>query len=102
MSKEMRDYLAAYLAWVESGAPDQAPFRRAFGLCSNVDFVYPSGTAEGDRVSVELSEAFAACALDPDYPFGGYSVYWDAHMKGTQHENEHRLAWIREQLNRPE
>ncbi|RQU14211.1 hypothetical protein DF152_17255 [Burkholderia cenocepacia] len=102
MSKEMREYLAAYLAWVEAGAPDGSPFRRAWGLCSNVDLFGFADSEAYARVAVELSESFVSSGVDPDYPFGGFSVYWDDSERGRHHENEQRLAWIREQLNKPE
>ncbi|MFM2472398.1 hypothetical protein [Burkholderia cenocepacia] len=101
MSKEMREFLDAYLAWVEAGAPQGKPFERSYGLCSNIANHVASFSAF-TQIDSELPELFAASGLEPNYPFGGFAVYWDDHHNGAHHRNPSRIAWVREQLNRTE
>ncbi|MDI9686588.1 hypothetical protein [Burkholderia cenocepacia] len=96
MSKLMREFLSAYLEWVEAGAPQSDPFERELGLCSNADR-YPGVVAIGE-LDHELGQLFARSGLNEVYPFGE-ARYWEDFAAEAQHLNEQRLAWIREQLN---
>lgn len=105
MSKELREFLQAWLDWATNGAPDMKPFYRCIGLCGNViehfrdvrDGTTIQVYAVSDRVEEELKRLFKEQGLDKDYPFG-QARYCAACSNGTQHRSTVRKNWVRKQL----
>lgn len=95
MGKNLKTFLAAWLDWVDGGAPDSAPFERRRGLCSS----FEEWNAERDfdiyEADQELCDAFTADGLDETYPFGGAEVFYDAVDNREQHLNEASIQWVR-------
>ncbi|CAK1256715.1 unknown function [Klebsiella phage vB_Kpl_K59PH2] len=87
MTKEMREFLTAWLAWAEDpdayDSYDGGPFKKRTGLCSNID---------------ELHGMLEADGLDTLYPFDTEQSYDTAFSERTQHLNPARLAWVRAKL----
>lgn len=107
MSKELREFLQAWLDWSTNGAPDMKPFCRCIGLCGNViehfrnvrsDSTIAVYSVSG-RVEEELKRLFKEQGLDHDYPFG-QARYCVAGSKGTMHRSTIRKNWIRKQLEK--
>lgn len=97
MSEQLREFLTAWLAWAENGAPSRYPFNPANGLCACAA-IYADATY-GDEVDLltELANLFEDQGLNANYPFGQYE-YDMRHLDDTQHLDPNRLAWVREQL----
>jgi hypothetical protein len=93
MSQRLKEFLAAYLSWVDSGAPDGQPFIRRLGLCSN--FQNWANSYETDE---EIHAAFVADGLDVLYPFGGPDTYFDEQDAGKLHMNQERINWVRSKV----
>jgi len=101
MSALLREFLAAWLEWVESGAPESDVFERFVGLCSNLRWYMRNEGASGfdDESEVaSLRDIFKSEGLDEDYPFGGPDVYYEEAYDDTSHLNEQRLAWVRSKV----
>jgi hypothetical protein len=80
------NFLRAYAKWAyEDGAPDNKPFWRYLGLCSNAD-------RTRDIYGVEHSDILKHTG--GSYPFGGEITYWDEFFRGAAHLNELRKAWV--------
>ncbi len=84
MSPELKAALKDWLDWVERGAPERGPYRRKFGLCTNL------------HMYEELIQVFHEQGLDEATPFG--DDYAIRNISETQHECPKRLAWVRKQL----
>jgi hypothetical protein len=95
MSDLMREFLSAYIAWVDADAPQGATFDRSFGLCSNA---YRFCLDYYEQIQNELAEMFERDGLNTDYPFCDEDGYTESSLAETQHENPARLAWVRKQL----
>lgn len=105
MSNELKQFLAAWLAWAEAGGPDDSqhtkanPYRfaRDAGLCSNTyDFeelaldVHPDNTGNLEH---QLHVLFRKDGRDASYPFGRADYEEDADCN-TQHLNPRRRSWV--------
>lgn len=102
MTKEMREFLTAWLAWAEGGGLEShehgSIFRRKTGLCANTgDWAEATGV-KFSRLIEELGDMLEADGLDTDYPFDTESSYSLAANYGTQHRNPYRLEWVRSKL----
>lgn len=103
MSQRLREFLAAYLAWVKEGAPhgDDIPFNRGYGLCYNIKLYVPDGDGWYDasqELRDEMAWLFKRDGLCEDYPFCTAGQYDSMSYRDTHHTCEARLAWIRKQL----
>lgn len=105
MSETLKKFLAEWLEWAEAGAPEHEALDRSLGLCANLGFWVTENILEipgdmCDTVEAEFSALLVAEFGDNYmYPFGG-DEYIQAARLGTQHLNEARLAWVREQLGK--
>lgn len=102
MTKEMREFLTAWLAWAEGGAWKDHEygniFRPATGLCAATRYWTDVVDVPFYRLIVELSDMLEADGLDTDYPFDNKASYFSAANLGTQHLNPLRLGWVRSKL----
>lgn len=96
--QDLREFLKAWLEWVEAGAPHNGKFVRSEGLCYSVrhwaelkNFPYERRA----ELYTSLSQALPACGC---YPFGGNWRYDREAVGGLMHTNELRLDWVRSQL----
>lgn len=95
MSEQLKAFLAAYLAWVDAGAPHKEPFSRRYGLCSNLyDWSLRLDYDGREALEKELDQLFALEGLDECHPFGG-DKYLEARESETQHLNMDRINWVR-------
>lgn len=106
MTKEMREFLTAWLAWATSANPiayidGGAGFRKDTGLCSNIS-VYlgeeRGGSSRYYALYGELGNMLEDDGLDTDYPFDTEESYGEAFRDSTQHLNPARLEWVRSKL----
>jgi hypothetical protein len=101
MSERLKQFLSAYLKWVESGAKEEEPFSRRRGLCSNFeDWLWERKETVG-QVQFEnsqLFDLFRSDGLDSVYPFGGAEAFYDAMDSETQHLNQARIDWVRSKV----
>lgn len=102
MSREMREFLTAWLAWATSPNPEEHEygeiFRTTTGLCAATDYwTVGDGVAYTELLN-ELGEMLDGDELDIMYPFNTDYSYDDAAAAGTQHLNPARLAWVRSKL----
>lgn len=86
-SKLTREFFRDWLDWVEQGAPNNAPYSRHWGLCSNSD-VFDSSRF----VYNELVDYFGF----GETPFG--DDYISRANDATQHQCPNRLAFVRANL----
>ena len=86
ISPALHAYLTDWLAWVERGAPDGEPYRRAFGLCFHAQRISPALWSD---CFGQFSEA---------YPFGGPHEYHREQCSKTAHLNPARLTWARQTI----
>lgn len=86
MSPDLIAFLKSWHDWATNGAPDQHPYWRKFGLCTNC----PWGLR--DELRTNLHKEFG----DWLGPFGG--DYYARARAETQHECPVRLAWVRAKL----
>jgi hypothetical protein len=104
MSELLHQFLSAYIAWVDEGAPHGDPFARDRGLCSNFeDWMFGQCLSYeiGDREINDLSKLFASEGLDRGVPFGGLELYLDERDAHVLHLNPARIAWVRAKLAQP-
>lgn len=94
MSPRMRKFLTEWLEWVKEGAPTDHPhFKRASGLCYNLGHYYNN--------RFDLDEELEALLPSPTmYPFGGHAVYQHEWFHRTAYQNQQRLDWVREILEK--
>lgn len=98
MSKELREFLQAWLDWAESGATRGYRFLKNVGLCTNLQWWLDDNmNYKSQSVIEELSNLFEAQGLDSKYPFGKAN-YLAAIFPARQHTCPVRLSWVREQL----
>lgn len=98
MSSDLRQFYTAYAAWLRNGAPQNAPFNRGCGLCSNARIFARKASIwceSVDELYQELLHQFHNAAFDnPYYPFGGIEVYHREATRGTAYLNPARIAWV--------
>lgn len=101
MSANLKQFLAAWLEWVEKGAPDEEPFCRRRGLCANFEEWLCARNECEEKIEEEndqLLELFRADGFEPIYPFGGCEEFYAERDDDTMHLNEARLAWVRSKV----
>lgn len=102
MTKEMREFLTAWLAWATSPNPKEHEYGQIFkvttGLCAATDFWTCTDGIAYAQLLEELGEMLDDGGLDTEYPFDSPHSYEDAAEEGTQHLNPARLAWVRAKL----
>lgn len=108
-SAMLTEFYKAYLAWIESGAPDRFPFSRGTGLCANLERFCGSKGLKYSEINSLLDEQFnlfANAGLSECYPFDdddnegdqpGYT-YEIAANKREQHLNAARLNWVKSHI----
>lgn len=98
MTKEMREFLTAWLSWATSGDLKSHQYGRTFtpatGLCAAVAY----WTVGGHAHPALISEFEAMLGDDKLYPFDTPQTYDAAARRRTQHLNPARLAWVRAKL----
>lgn len=93
-SAELTAFYRAYAKWLDDGAPEDKPFARCFGLCSNT-FRYSNEV--GHRIENEMRIQFKNADLPVNYPFNDSSRYYDEEAAFNQmHLNPNRIQWVRE------
>lgn len=95
MSEALKEFYAAYVEWVDAGAPHGQPFVRNNGLCLNLLLKMPRSYEENNAAFEEMTEQFCEAGLDVSYPFDtpmGYSMCKDMHL------NEARISWVKTHL----
>jgi hypothetical protein len=98
VSENLKSFLSAYLEWVDAGAPNTAPFKRRYGLCSNLDdWSRHLDSEERTALGKELDTMFKTDGLDMCHPFG-VDEYFEARERETQHLNQARIAWVRSKV----
>lgn len=102
MTKEMREFLTAWLAWAEGGACKDRKYGNIFlphtGLCAALDYWTDVVDVPFYRLIEELGGMLGADGLDTKYPFDTAESYFEAASLGIQHLNPARLAWVRSKL----
>lgn len=93
MTDDLTSFLASWLDWATTGAPDFQPYNRDTGLCSNAPIGQPHA-----QLKLLLAKEFGTAT----FPFGGPFEYRERTDLGTQHENPMRLDWVRKQLAKVE
>ena len=110
MKQCTRDFLTAWINWVDTGAPEGEPFSRRNSLClAKYDFCdkqYGYGV-EADNyydIGADLGRMFAEDGLHDTHPFydmkdeDDSSGYVTDKANKTMHLNERRVAWVRKVL----
>ena len=102
MSEHLKAFLSAWLDWVDIGAPDETPYSRGTGLCSNFEtylFGFDYSWQEAESEVDGLTSIFRSEGLDKWYPFGGEDEYCRALCEDEQHLNESRIQWVRAKVS---
>lgn len=87
MSTSLLTFLTDWLSWAETGAPPNAIFDRAQGLCGN-GYIYSV------QVYCQLQDRFDREFLDdPEFPFNENIDDYTNELDKTL--NLHRLEWVR-------
>lgn len=102
MTKEMREFLTAWLSWAEGGACKDHEYGNIFrpytGLCAALDYWTDVVDVPFYRLIEELGGMLGSGGLDTEYPFDTEESYSKAARLGTHHLNPARLAWVRSKL----
>lgn len=98
-SKQLTEFYREYSAWLDSGAPENAPFKRTAGLCYSIKLLY--GRREvTDIVRSEMSAQFCAARLDRSTPFNSdVNTYADESDTCSIHLNPQRIQWVKDHTN---
>jgi len=91
-SKELTQFYQEYKAWLDTGAPQDKPFRRDRGLCNNMDLYMNFDT----NVYIELSDQFSKAGLDNVFPFDECDAYM---LDDNCHLNPKRIQWVTDHVN---
>lgn len=88
MSEKLKTFYRVYAAWLDAGAPEDCPFSRVYGLCSNLCswIGFEVGLYE------EMDNQFRKAGLDTNYPFDTHEEYIVCY---NMHLNPARVAWVR-------
>ena len=93
MSDALRKFLQAWIDWVDAGAPQDKPFHRGYGLCTNsCTFTNSACYLENEMRSMWAKEG--RCL---SFPFCS-AEYDKAQYDNTMHRDGERVAWVRKQL----
>lgn len=102
MTKEMREFLTAWLAWAQGGGVEShefgSVFSRSTGLCAASNHWAESTGAQFGLLIGELGDMLECDGLCSDFPFDTEDSYFDAAAAQEQHLNPARLAWVRSKL----
>lgn len=106
-SELLTAFYRAYLEWVESGAPDEQPFRRDRGLCSNFDKFILSNCQSDDKyvlfkeLNKELKDQFTEAGLCQSFPFndGSFEYFYNECQSGYPWKNPVRIDWVKSHAN---
>ena len=102
MTREMREFLTAWLDWAQGGGCEYheygSIFRTDTGLCSSI-YRWAGGVhLLYNNLLGELGYMLKAEGLDTAYPFDTKGSYDEAARLCTQHRNPARLEWVRSKL----
>ena len=88
-----------YQAWLDEGAPQDAPFRRYSGLCANMYEVFLSNDCSLFGVYRELKQ-FREAGLDDTLPFNenDFGSYLAEMGEETCHLNPARVNWVKQRI----
>lgn len=93
MSPQLRRFLADWLAWATTGAPNEKPFSRHRGLCWNARHNV------GWDTETELCDILFREFMDMAYPFNPIEgEYARLNREGKQHLHQPRLDWVLKKL----
>ena len=102
MSQLLREFLSAWIEWVDAGAAANDPFERGYGLCSNLHkWALQNCTGPYSQVKAlvaELKETFVSDGLDDSYPFCSEWQYGEEVDTDTMHLNPARIQWVRSKV----
>lgn len=93
MTDALTSFLASWLDWATTGAPDLQPYNRGIGLC---------GECADPDAWAELKELLCSDFGTATYPFCDRLEYLRRAREDTQHELPARLDWVRKQLAKVE
>lgn len=100
------NFLKAYKAWVEEGAPKHETFYKKHGLCTNLSsYVRSIYTGDEDAawlITDELSTMFRMDGLSALIPFNHPERGQPAYSKEVHHENPWRMQWVAKTINKLE
>lgn len=100
------NFLKAYKAWVEAGAPKHQCFNREHGLCTNLsNYVRNTHTDDEDTVwfiTDELTTMFRMDGLSSLIPFNHTGKGQPAYSKEVHHENPWRIKWVNDTITKLE
>jgi hypothetical protein len=105
MSTLLREFLEAWLDWIEHGACEAQPFDRGHGLCANFDHWLDEHGADWETVETEIDDLlwlFVSEGLGGCYPFDSQAEFISAHERREQHLNPRRIAWVRSKVGQVE
>ncbi len=101
MSDHLKQFLQAWIEWVDAGAPDDEPFERRRGLCSSfedwLDEHDVDDDSKDDAIRTLTSE-FRLDGLCKVYPFGGSEKFYEDSSGNEMHLNPDRIAWVRSKV----
>lgn len=98
--KILAQFYQQYRNWLDIGAPDDKPFDRAFGLCSNLDRWLTRNDVPCEYgVAALLRADFRRAGLDDMYPFNPRyhltdKTYQQEVLAITAYRNKARIQWI--------
>lgn len=101
------DFLKAYRAWLDDGAPQNEPFNRRTGLCHNLKRYVVAHTRDGgfDWTPItELHNRLKCVFGDANFPFneGNQAVYDEEANYIGCHLNPDRIAFVDAEIERLE
>ena len=92
----LKAFYTAYAQWIEAGAPDDKPFSRKYGLCSNLRRHIKDSEGRNALLALEVRDLmdveFDQAKLDHNYPFG--ETYFEEARNRTMHTNQRRINWV--------
>jgi hypothetical protein len=93
VTDNLTSFLASWLDWATTGAPQSKPYLRGHGLCAS---------CSNFATRMELQDLLRAEFGEPNVPFSGLEQYLLRARADTQHECAPRLDWVRKQLAKVE
>ena len=100
------NFLKAYKAWAEAGAPKHEYFLVEHGLCSNLSkYIRVHRITDEDAVweiTDTLTTMFRMDGLSSLIPFNRLDKGQPAYSKEVHHENPWRIQWVNNTINKLE
>uniref|UniRef100_A0AAU8EEN5 Uncharacterized protein n=1 Tax=Klebsiella phage vB_Kpn16-P2 TaxID=3230846 RepID=A0AAU8EEN5_9VIRU len=100
------NFLKAYKAWVEEGAPKHEIFHKEHGLCTNLNNYARSIYADDEDtvwyISDELVTMFRMDGLSALIPFNHPEKGQPIYSNEVHHENPWRMQWVTNAINKLE